>query len=101
MELQSSPEEYNESGSWRGPMKMVKVRDYSQGSLRDRVCRAESEEEVMALGALAQALYEEGRLSGRSWEKFDRAAQSRLKKLRGRLIQPMPLLVAPDGSRLA
>jgi len=71
---------------WRGPEKLKRVRDYSRGSLRDAISRAQSLAELEEVRKVVVSIAAEGRISQQGLRKLDRAGAAKFAELKNRLI---------------
>ena len=71
--------------------KLVKKRDYSGGSIRDKIARAETLEELERIRQGVQALMERGMLKRRLLAKIEAAGAAKFKELQGRVVRQVPL----------
>ncbi len=68
----------------------------TEGSIRDKVARAGSEEELHAWGALCFSLVAEGKMTRGTLKKIQQTGRVRLEKLR-LLVKPEADLIVPEG----
>lgn len=78
--------------------RMKTVRDYSSGSISERIARAESKEELEQWQREVKQLAADGRLSKRAQRRIDAAGWAKARELASRLILPPPKrLIVPRG----
>jgi hypothetical protein len=78
---------------WRGPMKLVRRRDYSHGSIRDFIIDAQTAEELDEVRQLVMELIAAGTISSGTLNKLGRAVEAKERELANRLV------VGVGGSR--
>lgn len=76
--------------------KWVKVKDYSNGSLRSKIAQATTLEELESYRDLVLELAGRGELSGSNLRKLEKAGAARYKHLSTQLVRPVaPTLLIP------
>ena len=93
-------DEETKDGRYVGPSKLVVSRDYSGGSIRDRIQRCETVEELEALRRHVVQLLREGRIPRRTARKIDAAGKAKAQELSMRLVTRVPAkILVPGGAR--
>lgn len=78
--------------------KLKQVRDYSNGSLRSKMAKAATRQELEAYMNLAAELGSRGELSGSEIRKLEKVAAFRCQELESQLVVPAsPSLIVPRG----
>lgn len=73
------------------------VRDYSRGSLRDHISRADTMEELEAIAAFLEKLVDEGKIRLGAAMKISKAGERKARELSERRVElvPRPRLLVP------
>lgn len=94
-------EEGTEPVRVEAPVKVKMVRDYSQGSLVERISRCEDPQQLAAIHDEVTGLVKRKRLSLRTMKRVNAAGLAKRREFEMRLVQPAKEgLLLPPGARV-